>query len=336
MHKVRIEKDIQMLEELQAFDAIRLNFSPASLHALNFALAFVMFGVALEIKLQHFKKLLLNPKSAIVGFISQFVLLPFLTFLLVIAIRDYITPTIALGMILVAACPGGNISNFISSLSKGNVALSVSLTAIATMGAIVFTPLNFAIWGKLTISFFNAHPAAVLVRPIQIDAVQMFRTVFIILGIPIILGIFVNEKFPKFTSKIVKPIKAVSIIIFTAIVILALAKNFEYFLVVIKYIFFIVLIHNALAFLSGYFLPWAFKRPKIDRKTISIETGIQNSGLALVLIFNPRIFPPELELGGMAIIAAWWGIWHIIAGLFIAGVWTNFTYGIISRKKVKA
>jgi BASS family bile acid:Na+ symporter len=325
-----------MLEELQTFDSIRLNFSPAGLHALNFALAFVMFGVALEIKLQHFKKLLLNPKSAIVGFISQFIMLPFLTFLLVISLRDYITPTIGLGMILVAACPGGNISNFISSLSKGNVALSVSLTAIATMGAIIFTPLNFAVWGKLTIGFFNAHSAEVLVRPIEIDAVQMFKTVFIILGVPIILEIFVNEKFPKFTAKIVKPIKTVSIIIFSAIVIIALAKNIEYFLVVIKYIFFIVLIHNALAFASGYFLPAILKRPKVDRKTISIETGIQNSGLALVLIFNPKIFPPELELGGMAIIAAWWGIWHIIAGLFIAGVWTNFTYGIISKKRVKA
>ena len=325
-----------MLEQLQAFDAIRLNFSPASLHALNFALAFVMFGVALEIKLDHFKKLLLNPKSAIVGFISQFVALPFITFLLTIALRDYLTPTMALGMILVAACPGGNISNFISSLSKGNLALSVSLTAIATMGAIIFTPLNFALWGKLAISFYSSHGGEALVRPIHIDAIQMFRTVFIILGIPIVLGIFVNEKFPKFTAKIVKPIKTISVVIFSAIVILALIKNFDYFIMVIKYIFLIVLVHNALAFATGYFIPWILKRPKVDRKTISIETGIQNSGLALVLIFNPKIFPPEMELGGMAIIAAWWGIWHIIAGMFIAGLWTNFRYGIISKKHAKA
>jgi len=324
-----------MLEQLQAFDSIRLNFSPASLHALNFAIAFVMFGVALEIKLVHFKKLLLNPVSAIIGFVSQFLMLPFLTFLLVIALRDYITPTIALGMILVAACPGGNISNFISSLSKGNVALSVSLTAIATMGAIIFTPLNFAIWGKLAIGFFNTHGSAALVRPIEIDAIQMFRTVFIILGVPIILGIFTNEKFPKFTSRILKPIKTISIIIFSAVVVLALAKNFVYFKMVIQYIFLIVLAHNALAFSSGYLLPAIFKRPLVDRKTISIETGIQNSGLALVLIFNPRIFPPELELGGMAIIAAWWGIWHIVAGMFIAGVWTKFNYGLVSKKRSK-
>jgi len=314
-----------MLEQLQAFDAIRLNFSPASLHALNFALAFVMFGVALEIKLDHFKKLFLSPKSAIIGFVSQFLVLPFLTFLLTIALRDYLTPTMALGMILVAACPGGNISNFISSLSKGNLALSVSLTAIATLGAIIFTPLNFALWGKLAIGFYSTHGGEVLVRPIEIDAVQMFRTVFIILGIPIVLGIFVNEKFPKFTKMIVKPIKTISVIIFSAIVVIALIKNIDYFMMVIKYIFFIVLIHNALAFATGYFLPWIFKRPKVDRKTISIETGIQNSGLALVLIFNPKIFPPEMELGGMAIIAAWWGIWHILAGLTLAGIWSKFT-----------
>lgn len=325
-----------MLEQLQAFDSIRLNFSPASLFALNLTLAFVMFGVALEIKVEHFKKLLYNPRSAIIGFASQFLLLPFITFLLVISLSKFITPTIALGMILVAACPGGNISNFISSLSKGNVALSVSLTAIATMGAIIFTPLNFAIWGKLAISFFNAHNGAELVRPIHIDVLQMFQTVFIILGIPILLGIFTNNKFPKLTAKIVKPIKSFSILIFTAIVIMALLKNFDYFLIVIKYIFLIVLGHNALAFATGYFLPTIFKRPMVDRKTISIETGIQNSGLALVLIFNPKIFPPDMQLGGMAIIAAWWGIWHIIAGLIIAGFWTDFTYGLISRKHKQA
>ncbi len=325
-----------MLQQLQAFDSIRLNFSPAGLHALNLALAFVMFGVALEIKTEHFKKLLKNPKSAITGFISQFLVLPFITFLLVISLKNYITPTVALGMILVAACPGGNISNFISSLARGNVALSVSLTAIATIGAVIFTPLNFALWGKLALSYFSAHNSSELVRPIEIDALQMFRTVFIILGVPIILGMTVNAKYPGLAKRIIKPIKKISIIIFAVIVLIALYKNFNHFLVVIKYIFLIVLIHNALAFASGYFLPAVMKLPLADRRTISIETGIQNSGLALVLIFNPRIFPPDLELGGMAIIAAWWGIWHIVAGLFVAGMWTNFKYGLVSGKSIKA
>jgi len=323
-----------MTRGIEALDAIHLNFNPASLHSLNMALAIVMFGVALEIKPEHFKKLFSNPKSAVIGVFSQFFLLPFITFLLTIALREYLTPTMALGMILVAACPGGNISNFISSLAKGNLALSVSLTAIATLGAVIFTPLNFALWGKLAINFYNTHGAD-LVRPIDIEFGQMFKTVFIILGIPIILGIFVNQKFPKFTSKIVKPVKTFSIVLFTAIVVMALANNFDHFLTAIRYIFIIVLIHNALALGSGYFAAYVFGLPEIERRTISIETGIQNSGLALVLIFNPKIFPPEFELGGMAVIAAWWGIWHIISGLFIAGIWTKFSYGIFSRKTAK-
>lgn len=316
------------METLSALDHIRLNFNAGSLHALNIALAFIMFGVALEIKPSHFLDLLKNPKSAIAGVTSQFFVLPFLTFLLTIALRNYLTPTLALGMILVAACPGGNISNFISSLAKGNVALSVSLTAIATLGAIFMTPLNFAFWGKMYINFYTKNNATSLIRPLEIDAFQMFQTVIFILGIPLIAGILFNSRFPELTRKLQKTIKQLSIIVFTIIVAIALIKNFDHFLKSIEYIFFIVLIHNALALGAGYLMGVIFKRSSQDKRTLSIETGIQNSGLALVLIFNPKIFPPDLELGGMAIIAAWWGIWHIIAGMVMAGVWTNFSFGL--------
>lgn len=234
-------------------------------------------------------------------------------------------------MILVAACPGGNISNFISSLSKANVALSVSLTAIATVGALFLTPLNFAIWGKMAINIYSNASAETLVRPLEIDTQQMFQTVLIILGIPLILGIAFNHKFPKITQKIVRPLKRLSILLFSVIVIIALVNNFNHFLKVIQLIFLIVLVHNAVALGTGYSLGLLFKRPEKDRRTLAIETGIQNSGLALVLIFNPKIFPPEMELGGMAIIAAWWGIWHIISGITIAGLWTNFNFGIRSK-----
>lgn len=316
-----------MNESLEALDHIRLNFSASSLHALNIAIGFVMFGVALEIKIKSFKEILYAPKPAVIGFISQFLLLPALTFGLIVLLKDFLTPTMALGLVLVAACPGGNISNFISSLAKGNVALSVSLTAIATVAAIVMTPLNFAFWGKLVIQFYENQSAGALIRPLEIDVFQVFQTIFIILALPLALGIYFNHKFPHITKKITGIIKKLSILIFAAIVVLALAKNFDYFIHAIQYIFLIVLLHNILALTTGYSIASLFKLSIPNRKSISIETGIQNSGLALVLIFNPKIFPPELELGGMAIIAAWWGIWHMIAGLMIASVWgTNFTF----------
>ncbi|NOY51828.1 MAG: bile acid:sodium symporter family protein [Chlorobi bacterium] len=321
-----------MYETLSNLDHIRLNFSQESLHALNIAIGFLMFGVALEIKIQQFKDVINSPKSAIIGFVSQFLVLPLLTFLIVIALRGIITPTMALGMILVAACPGGNFSNFISSLAKANVALSVSLTAIATVSAVILTPLNFSLWGNWAINIYS-HANPDLVRPLEIDVYQMFKTVFIILGLPLIFGLTIGNKFPAFTKKIVRRIKQISLIVFTTVIVLALMKNSEHLVNYLKYVFVLVLIHNALALGSGYLLGKIFNRPLADRKTLSIETGIQNAGLALVLIFNPKIFPPEMELGGMAIVAAWWGIWHMLAGLLLAGYWTNFTFGLSRKAK---
>jgi BASS family bile acid:Na+ symporter len=105
------------------------------------------------------------------------------------------------------------------------------------------------------------------------------------------------------------------------IVVLAFVANYEYFVEYIKYILVIVLIHNALAFLSGNFSARIARLNEKDRRTLTIETGIQNSGLALMLIFNPEIFPKETATGGMAFMAAWWGVWHIISGLSISAYW---------------
>ena len=304
-----------MYEKLLELDHIVLSFSPEGLHIMNITIAFIMFGVALDIKVGDFKKIAYNPKSTILGVISQFLLLPAITFLLAFLFRGYITPTVALGMILVAACPGGNVSNFISSLAKGNVALSVTLTAFATIMAVILTPLNFSFWGKLYTT------SSQFVRPLEIDISQVFETVLLILGIPLLAGIAFSHYLPKITEKIKKPIKNFSILIFTAFIVVAFANNFDYFTKYIKYIFLIVLIHNFVALFTGFSLATVFKTPNSDRRTITIETGIQNSGLALVLIFNPKIFPPELEIGGMAFVAAWWGIWHILAGLTMAFIW---------------
>lgn len=304
---------LSLFGNLEQLDIIRLNFNRESVNLMNIAIAFIMFGVALSIKPHHFKTLIFSPKPVLLGVIAQYILLPALTFVLVILLRP--STAVAMGMILVAACPGGNVSNLISSISKSNITLSVSLTAITTVMSLFMTPFNFAFWGGL----YAKHSP--LLVPITIDPVEMFRTVFLILGIPVILGMFVGIKFPRFTRKVDKSVQFASIIFFVGFIVAALAGNFDLFLRYIHLIFFLVLIHNGLAFLSGYFLPRTFKVSEINCRTISIETGIQNSGLGLALIFNPKIFPPELHLGGMAFIAAWWGIWHIVAGLLLAFYW---------------
>lgn len=314
-----------MIEALQGIDSVRLNFNDDGRLFLNLTIAFIMFGIALELKPDDFKKLLKSPKPAFVGVLSQFLLMPLLTFLIAIALGDIITPTIGMGMILVASCPGGNVSNFISSLAKGNVALSVSLTAFSSLGGLILTPFNFAFWGNLYLKYGAHSEASSLVQNLQVDAVDVLQTIVMILGIPLIIGIFASSKFPGFTASIVSWIKKLSIVIFIALIGIIFASNFELFLKYIQYIFLIVLIHNALALTMGYFTGKAFGLEHQDRKTIAIETGIQNSGLALALLFNPAVFPQDMAIGGMAFIAAWWGVWHIISGLTIASFWGGFS-----------
>lgn len=313
-----------MYEALKLMDTEKINFAGMSL-PLQIVLGFIMFGVALGITGDHFRGVAKNPKIVLIGVFSQFFLLPALTFLLVLIFNKAITPTVALGMILVAACPGGNISNFMSSLAKGNVALSVSLTAIATLAAIFMTPFNFALWGKLYLHFAPREATAFL-RELQIDPIEMFKTVFILLGVPLIAGMFFNYKFSKITARIIKPIQNISIIIFMGLVVAMFAANYEFFIRFIAYIFIIVLVHNAVALGSGYSIASIFRTDVPTRRCISIETGIQNSALGLVLLTNPAIFPQDLEIGGMAFIAGWWGIWHIIAGLSIASIWSRIPY----------
>lgn len=313
---MRLKLYAMFTDSLEFVDSVRLNFNAQGLFLLNLTLAFVMFGVALELKLDRFKKVFTSPKPAIIGVISQFVLLPILTLGLVILINP--APSIALGMILVAACPGGNISNFMTSHAKGNTELSVSLTAIADVSALIMTPFNFAFWGGIYSSIYSKGSG--LVIPIEIDPFEMFKTMIILLGVPLTLGMLFAYKFPKATSKILKPIKRASIIIFAGYVVVALSMNWQHFIKYVHLVFLIVLIHNALALTTGFSFARLFKLSQNNVRTITIETGIQNSGLALVLIFNPKLFN---GIGGMAIIAALWGIWHILSGLGIATFWSK-------------
>lgn len=306
---------------MKVLDQIVLNFSQQGLLALNIVIALIMFGVALDIRWRHFIDLLKNPKSVIVGTVSQFLLLPALTFLLVLVVKP--TPTVALGMILVSACPGGNISNFMSYLAKGNTALSVSLTAVSTSLAVIMTPLNFTLWGKLYLDIYERSDAGAYLVPIEIELFEVAQTVVLLLGLPVFLGLMFRHYLPRLTQKILRPVRTGSIVVFIAYVFILLSANFEPFIRYIHLVFLIVLVHNALALGTGFSLASLLKLPRVDRRTVTIETGIQNSGLALVLIFNPKIFPPELQLGGMAFIAAWWGVWHIVSGLILAGLWSR-------------
>lgn len=290
---------------MTGLDAVRLNFSPGALHLLNAILGIVMFSVAIDLSPRDFRPLVRRPWALIVGFTSQFLVLPALTFGLVLALQP--SPSIALGLILVAACPGGNVSNFFTHRAGGNTALSVSLTAFATVAAIVLTPLNIAFWGSLY------APTCALLHETHIDPVSVAITVGVMLLLPLIAGIALNHYRYDLTTRIRDPLKWVSMAIFVAFVALSLSANWQYFVQFVGLIAGMVVLHNALAFAGGYGTATLARLSPFDRRAITIETGIQNSGLGLVLIF--AFFG---GLGGMAIVAAFWGIWHIIAGFAIS------------------
>ncbi len=289
-------------------DAVRLNFSPESLVALNLILALVMYGVALDMKFEDFRGIGAAPRAVLIGLLSQFLLLPATAWALTMALEP--RPSIALGMILVASCPGGNISNFLTNFARGNTALSVTVTAFSTAGAMFFTPFNTALWGSL-------NPATrALLHQVAIDPLEMLVVVAVLLLVPAMLGMWTARRFPAFAGRARKPFRILSLLVFAGFVLGALAANWDYFTAYVQRVVLGVFLLNALGLTIGYTAARLAKLAERDRRAVSIEVGIQNSGLGLVLIFN--FFA---GLGGMAITAAWWGIWHIFAGLSIATWW---------------
>ena len=291
-------------------DEIRLNFNPASLAVLNAVLAFLMFGISLDTRLDDFRRVARMPLAFAVGVVAQFLFLPAITYALTLLLG--VGPSIALGMILVACCPPGNISNILTHRANGNVALSVSMTAVSNAIAIVAMPVNFAFWGGL-------HPtASALLRTISLDPLEMAVHILIIIGIPFVLGIWCASRFPNWTARFKKPMRILSFLTLIAFIIGAIAGNWRYFLDYVGLVIVAVAIHDALAFGTGWVCARAFGLADYDRRALSIEVGIRNAGLGLVLIFS--FFG---GLGGMAVVAGVWGFWDIIAGLALASWWAR-------------
>ena len=291
-------------------DDIQLNFNPASLALLNAVLGFLMFGIALDTRVDDFRRLLRMPLAFAVGIGAQFVLLPAITFALTLVMNP--GPSIALGMILVACCPPGNVSNILTHRAGGNVALSVSMTAVSNAIAIVAMPLNLAFWGGL-------HPsAAPLLRSIALDPLHMLLHILMIIGVPFALGIACAHRLPTLTARFKRPLRLLSVVALVGFIVGAIAGNWRYFLDYVGVVLLVVALHDALAFSLGWTVARAAGLSPYDSRALSIEVGIRNAGLGLGLIFS--FFN---GLGGMAVVAGVWGFWDIIVGLILASWWAR-------------
>lgn len=293
---------------MEPIDEVQLAFNQTTLTLLNVIIGLIMFGVALDIRVEDFKRVVRDPRGPVIGLVSQFLLLPAFTFLMVWLIKP--APSLALGMILVAACPGGNFSNFLTSFARGNAALSVSMTAISTLLAIVMTPFNLQFWGS------RAPGTDAILRAVDLNPLDLLVTIVLILGVPLLLGMLFAHRWPTAAERLRTPMRWFSLGAFFLFIIAALAANWKAFITYVGAVAILVALQNAGAFLLGYWSARGLRVPRYDSRAISIEVGIQNSALGLVIVFT--FFD---GLGGMAIVAAWWGVWHLIAGLTVAFYW---------------
>jgi BASS family bile acid:Na+ symporter len=186
------------------------------------------------------------------------------------------------------------------------------MTAVSNAIAIVAMPLNFAFWGGM-------HPtASTLLKTIALDPLQMVGHILLIIGLPFVLGLWFSHRFEVWTARFKKPVRILSFLALVGFILGAIAGNWRYFLDYVGMVLLAVVLHDALAFGTGYAVARAFRLPDYDRRALSIEVGIRNAGLGLVLIFS--FFG---GLGGMAVVAGVWGFWDIIAGMMLAGWWAR-------------
>lgn len=292
-----------------ALDTARIDFSQENLWALNISLAFLMFTVALFIEGAQLRGLRRNPRALAAGLLAQWLYMPAMTVLVILLLKPH--PGLALGMLLVAACPGGNVSNYFSMLARANVVLGVSLVTVSTLAAAVATPLLFSWSAKAAVSA-SALPA------LRVDLGGMLLSVLGLVGLPLLFGGLFKHLAPALVLRVRGTLRASAGGLLLLIIIGGCIRNFGLFTPALGDLFGWVALLNALAMAGGYALGALFRLPEADRRALCIETGIHNSGLGLVLIFN--FFDGS---GPMALIAAWWGVWHMIAGGTVALIWSR-------------
>ncbi|SJN34959.1 Na(+) dependent transporter,Sodium Bile acid symporter family [Microbacterium esteraromaticum] len=294
------------------FDDLVLNFTPGTLLILNAVLGLIMFGIALDTRPADFRVVLRHPKPFAIAILTQLLVLPAVTFGLTLILP--VTASMALGMIVVACCPPGNISQVLTHRSGGNVALSVSMTAVGNLLYIGAMPLSIAFWGSM-------HPTGrELLHAVALNPWQMLLEIVLIIGVPFALGLALRAWLPAFSQRVQPFVRWFSLIALVGFIIGALAGNWAIFLSVIGTVLIVVAVHDAVALALGYGTAVLGGLGTRERKAMTFEVGIRNAGLGLGLIF--AFFG---GLGGMAVVAGWWGIWDIIAGLVVAALWARHT-----------
>jgi len=282
-------------------DTLTIELDPISQAGLAISLFIIMFSVALGLRIADFAAMLERPKVYAGGVIAQVIGLPLLTLGLVFLLNP--PASIALGMIVVAACPGGNVSNLMTYAARADVALSVALTATSSIIAAFFTPALILLWSSLY------SPTATLLNSIDFDAAAFLTQTTLLLAVPLIAGMAFAHFAPTLANRLRGPGATVGAGLMTIIVVIGTIDLMPRLFAAFPLIAPPVIIHNACAFLLGAGVGRLLQAKASARRTLTFEVGLQNSGLAIVILIS------QLQgLGGAAAIAAAWGVWHLITG----------------------
>jgi BASS family bile acid:Na+ symporter len=287
--------------DIGTLDSLRIVLDPVGQAGVALALMLVMFSVALGLKVDDFSFLRDKPALFLGGVLAQVVVLPFVTFLLILALRP--AASVALGMIVVACCPGGAVSNLLTYLSRGNVAASVALTATSSLLAAILTPTSILVWSHAY------EPTADLLDSLDVSPVLFLAQTTFLLAVPLVLGMLLAAKAPDVATRIRKRTTLLGVSVLVGVIIYGIVYFFPVLWPALPILGAIVIVHNAAAFATGALAGVALSRLSPTRRALTFEIGIQNSGLALVILLS------QLQgLGGAAAIAAVWGVWHLVAG----------------------
>lgn len=270
---------------------------------VNYLLMIVMFGMGLTLKLEDFKLVFTRPKDILIGCVAQFTLMPLLAFVLGKVFG--LDAALLAGVVLVGTCPGGTSSNVITYLSKGDVALSVGMTSVNTLLAPLLTPAITYLLLRTTVS---------------VDPISMFLSIVEVVIIPITLGFIINKLFGKVTQKLVKVLPSISVIAICLIVAAVVSHNSEKIMATGIIVFVVVILHNLLGYACGFGLGKLLHMSVPKTKAISIEIGMQNSGLATSLAGSS--FP---NLSMATVPGAIFSVWHNISGAILANIYNRWT-----------
>lgn len=277
---------------------------------ITWMLGIIMFGMGMTMTVNDFKGVLQSPKAVFIGVLAQFIVMPSLAYLLCKLFQ--LPAEIAVGVILVGCCPGGTASNVITYMAKGNTALSVACTSVSTLLAPILTPAIFYLLAS---------------QWLQIDAASMFMSILQVVLFPIILGLIVRSLLKQKVEQYIQVMPLISVVAIVAIVAAIIAGSKAAILQSGALILAVVILHNGLGYLLGFWASRFFQLPYADCKAVAIEVGMQNSGLGVALAAVHFAASPVT-----AVPSAIFSLWHNISGPALATYWASKTTEDLEKK----